>query len=53
MPIDPFPAVSAHAVFPQSGRMLPEKTAVFQQISTFFQIRTDEKINKRNTEEAV
>ena len=30
-PIDPNPAISGHAVFPQSGHIRPEKTAVFSE----------------------
>ena len=54
-PIDPNPAISAHAVFPQSGHIRPcsispirpyppGKTAVFPKISTFFQNGTLKKV---------
>ena len=39
-PLDPNPAISAHAVFPQSGHIRPEKRPFFKENSTFFQIRT-------------
>ena len=43
-PLDPNPAVSARAVFPQSGRSRPEKRPFFSYFSTFFQKRTIQKV---------
>ena len=39
-PIDPNPAISGHAVFPQSGHIRPEKLQFFQKKSTFSRNRT-------------
>ena len=36
-PIDPNPAISAHAVFRQFGHIRPEKRQIFPYFSTFFQ----------------
>ena len=42
-PIDPKPAISA--VFPQSSHICPEKTAVFQKVSTLKKInRTNQRV---------
>ena len=35
-PIDPNPAISAHAVFPQSGHIRPEKRPFFQNFLRIF-----------------
>ena len=35
IPIDPNPAISAHAVFPQSGHIRPEKRPFFQKFPHF------------------
>ena len=43
-PLDPNPAISAHAVFPQSGHIRPEKRPFFQNFPQFFQIRTSKKV---------
>ena len=43
-PLGPNPAISAHAVFPQSGHIRPEKRPFFPKFSTFFQIRTSKKV---------
>ena len=37
-PIDPNPAISAHAVFPQSGHIRPEKRPFFQKFPYFSRI---------------
>ena len=34
-PMDPNSAISAHAVFPQSGHICPEKRPFFPKMSTF------------------
>ena len=34
-PIDPNPAISAHAVFPQPGHICPEKRPFFQKFPHF------------------
>ena len=38
--MDPNPALSAHAVFPQSIHIRPEKQPFFKELPHFFQIRT-------------
>ena len=38
-PIDPNPAISAHAVFPQSGHIRPEKRPFFKNIPHFSKIK--------------
>ena len=43
-PLDPNPAISAHAVFPQSGHIRPEKRPFFHNFPYFFQFRTSNKI---------
>ena len=42
-PIDPNPAVAAHAVFPQSGRSRPEKQPFFHIFPKFSQIEPSKK----------
>ena len=39
IPIDPNPAISAHAVFPQSGHIRPEKRPFFQKFPHFSKIK--------------
>ena len=44
-PIYPNPAISAHAVFPQSGYIHPEKRPFFQKLPHFFQNRAIQKVS--------
>ena len=42
-PIDPNPAISTHAVFPQSGHIRPEKRPFFQNFPHFSKLETTKK----------
>ena len=43
-PVDPNPAISAPAVFPQSGHIRLEKRVLFQNCPHFFQTGTHQKV---------
>ena len=42
-PLDPNPAISAHAVFPQSGHIRPEKRPFFKKIPHFSKLEPAKK----------
>ena len=42
-PLDPNPAISAHAVFPQSGHIRPEKRPFFQDFPHFSKLEPAKK----------